>query len=424
MKHQFGLVAAAAALSFVACNQVSSDSTPAKESLSNDASDNVKIAYVFGSRLGAEVFGAIPTQVGEGISEDALLQGFNDAFVTYSDSTAKLQLDEQELTGVGGSYSMTARSRFDSIQPDSARRATLTTQEQMQAYMDSAWKALPVAPEAPVTGKPVKVSKESKNIEKFSYMFGVNFAAQIYNIGKQLDLVLSNDAAIAGIRDGHKMAKDTTFKGFFSADSINAINARVTALSNAARQKQMQEAQAEEAKLKAALAPLRGDTLADGMPAKMNPAVVVKGINVEASSLSGFANKPLLVFYFSATCGHCKHAAPEIVAIFEEFKAQGLNAVAVASASGSMKQIRQFMEGAKMEFPVVQDTERQFGELYSDGYVPKVYLVNPDGSYNLYKNFGNQKDELKADITALLKDKKNVEHKIDIPAPAEAPAAN
>lgn len=412
-------ILAAGALALVACNQ---SNNTASEQVSNDSSDNVKIAYLLGSQLGSQVFGAIPMQVGEGLSEDALIQGYVDAEKASKDTTVKLKLQETELQQIGMMYSQIAQTRFASIQPDSTMRATYTPQ-QMQAHMDSAMKALPVAPEPAVTGQAVAVSAASSNVEKFSYMFGVNFASQLSNFGAQLSLDLSSNAAITGIRDGHRMAKDTTFKGFFPKDSVDAINKRINDLTLAARQKQMEEAKAAEEKLKAELAPLRGDTLADGMPAKMNPNIKVKGINVKSENLVEYIGKPLLVFYFSATCGHCRHAAPEVVAIVKQFKDQGLNAVAVASGSGTQKTIRQFMEGTGIEFPVVQDTERMFGELYSDGYVPKVYLVNPDGSYNQYKNFGSQQEEIKADIAALLKGK-NVEHKIDVPAPAETPAAN
>ena len=61
------------------------------------------------------------------------------------------------------------------------------------------------------------------------------------------------------------------------------------------------------------------------------------------------------------------------------------------------------MENTKLDIPVLLDEVRQFGELYSDGYVPKVYLVSPDASYKIYKSFEKELDSVKADIAALLK---------------------
>ena len=61
------------------------------------------------------------------------------------------------------------------------------------------------------------------------------------------------------------------------------------------------------------------------MPQKFNLKLNTTKISVDKAIASGlenlepFANKPLLVFYFSATCGHCAHAAPEVLAIAKEF---------------------------------------------------------------------------------------------------------
>ena len=186
-------------------------------------------------------------------------------------------------------------------------------------------------------------------------------------------------------------------------DSVEAVGKRFSENMQNLQKKRMEEAKAKEEKLKAEIAPLRGDTLPDGMPAKMNYSVKLDGITMKATDLQSFAGKPLLVFYFSATCGHCQHAAPEVNKLAETYKAAGLSAVAIASASNSKKGIRQFMENTKLNIPVLLDESRQFGELYSDGYVPKVYLVSPDASYKIYKSFEKEQETLKADISALLK---------------------
>ena len=52
---------------------------------------------------------------------------------------------------------------------------------------------------------------------------------------------------------------------------------------------------------------------------------------------------------------------------------------------------------------ILLDEERFFGELYGDGYVPKFYLVYPDGSYKRYASFENNMNEIEADVKALLK---------------------
>jgi hypothetical protein len=82
----------------------------------------------------------------------------------------------------------------------------------------------------------------------------------------------------------------------------------------------------------------------------------------------------------------------------------------VFSSSNSKSAIRKFMDKAQFDkrMNVVFDETRVFGELYSDGYVPKIYIVNPDGSYKLYVSLDNKIDAIKSEIAALL-DGKNVE---------------
>jgi thiol-disulfide isomerase/thioredoxin len=124
------------------------------------------------------------------------------------------------------------------------------------------------------------------------------------------------------------------------------------------------------------------------------------------------------MFYFSATCGHCAHAAPQILEIAKEFAQKGLTTVSIASGGNNKPGIRRFIDDAKFDetISVVWDESRQFGELYSDGYVPKVYLVNPDGSYKQYAAFEREKEDLKKEIAELLNGK-NVEWKIEVKKP-------
>ena len=131
------------------------------------------------------------------------------------------------------------------------------------------------------------------------------------------------------------------------------------------------------------------------------------------------AGKPLLISYFSATCGHCAHAAPQVVEMAKEFVPKGLTAVTVFSGGNNKPGIRKFTDNAGYDDneKVVWDESRQFGELYSDGYVPKIYLVNPDGTYKQYAAFEKEKEDLKREIAELL-DGKNVEWKVEPPAPA------
>ena len=212
-------------------------------------------------------------------------------------------------------------------------------------------------------------------------------------------------------------------------DSLKAVGERFNEKMKVIREEAIKKQQEEQKKLEAEVAELKGETLANGMPAKINFKVKATGISTKAENLEAYAGKPLLMFYFSATCGHCAHAAPQLVEIAKEFNPKGLTSVAIASGGNNKSGIRRFSDDAKFEgaFDVLWDESRQFGELYSDGYVPKVYLVNPDGSYKLYAAFEREKEDLKKEIAELLNGKP-VEWKVEAPAvdtaKVDAPASS
>jgi thiol-disulfide isomerase/thioredoxin len=289
---------------------------------------------------------------------------------------------------------------------------------------------MPIEPAPAPTKAPVKLGADASDNQKFSYMIGVQFAAQFMSIGKQFETEFDVDYFVIGVRESAAKVRDTTKTLTLPEDTLKAVGERFNEKMKAIREAAIKKQQEEQAKLEEEVKALKGETLPNGMPAKINFKVKATGISMKAENLEAFASKPLLIFYFSATCGHCAHAAPQILDIAKEFVPKGLTAMAIASGGNSKPGIRRFTDDAKFDdnISVLWDESRQFGELYSDGYVPKVYLVNPDGSYKLYAAFEREKEDLKKEIAELLAGKP-VEWKVEAPAvdttaaPAPAPEA-
>ena len=406
----------AAALALIACGEAQKPIAKAA-AIAPDSADDQKFAYMLGAQFGLQNFANLPWQSGEGIDEDATVQGFRDGLANLKDTSAKLQLPQDTLASVSKQIQNAMRERYFKTQPDSTAKDL--SDEQRRALVDSLRKALPVTPAPAVANANVKLTLDASLQQKFSYLVGVQFGNQFYSIGRQFQTDFDGEYFVLGIRDAGKRVRDTTFKMVLSDDSLKAVGDRYNEKLKTIREEMTKKQQAEEEKLKAEVASLRGDTLANGMPAKMNFSVKASGITVKGEDLSAFAGKPLLMFYFSATCGHCAHAAPQILEIAKEFAPKGLTTVSIASGGNNKPGIRRFIDDAKFDetISVVWDESRQFGELYSDGYVPKVYLVNPDGSYKEYVAFEREKEDLKKEIAELLNGK-NVEWKIEVKKPA------
>ena len=406
----------AAALALVACGEAQKPIAKSA-AITPDSADDQKFAYMLGAQFGLQNFSNLPWQTGEGIDEDATVQGFRDALANLNDTTAKLQLPQDTLAAVSRRIQGNMRERYFKTQPDSTAKDL--SDEQRRALIDSLRKALPINAAPAVKNEKVTLQANASEQQKFSYLVGVQFGNQFYSIGRQFQTDFDGEYFVLGIRDAGKKLRDTTSALTLPEDSLKAVGDRFNEKMKTIREEMTKKQQAEEEKLKAEVASLRGDTLANGMPAKMNFKVKASGITVKSEDLSDFAGKPLLMFYFSATCGHCAHAAPQILEIAKEFAQKGLTTVSIASGGNNKPGIRRFIDDAKFDetISVVWDESRQFGELYSDGYVPKVYLVNPNGTYKEYVAFEREKEDLKKEIAELLNGK-NVEWKIEVKKPA------
>jgi len=416
----------AAALALVACNE-----QQAKKAVAIDANttDDQKFAYMLGAQFGGQNFTIMPRQLGEELNLDAVVQGVRDDMKAFKDTSFKVQLSNDTLQALSSRYTAVARQRSEAVRPDSATMASLgDDQAKIRAYIDSVGNSLPVVKTAPSTGAAVTLTTESSDNLKFSYLIGLQFGNQLKAIGDQFETEFDQEYFILGIKESVAKVLDSTAALQLPQDSLSAIGLRYQQKAQEKRQAAMKKQQEEQEKVKAAVAALRGDTLANGMPKLFNYKVPVTGITDKSTDLSYIGGKSALVFYFSATCGHCQHAAPQIVEIAKEFAPAGLITLAVASGGNNKVGIRKFMDNAKFEdaINVVWDETREFGELYSDGYVPKVYLVNPDGTYKLYGAFESEKETLKAEISALMKGTL-VEWNPEAPkapeAPVPAPAA-
>lgn len=124
-----------------------------------------------------------------------------------------------------------------------------------------------------------------------------------------------------------------------------------------------------------------------GKRAHMNFALNPKPVSDANMKFSHFANRKLIVFYFSAKCPHCQHAFPHVQKLGDELASQGFTAIAIAIKYNSEDDIRGFIRDYKVHIPVFQDEDRSFGENYGTGSIPLVLMVNDKGEYVRYKSF-------------------------------------
>lgn len=83
---------------------------------------------------------------------------------------------------------------------------------------------------------------------------------------------------------------------------------------------------------------------------------------------------PTALFYFSPTCPHCQHAAPEIAKLAQM---PGLTWIGVATGSSQARDLDAFRAAFGLRIDIVVDVDRGFARALGASSTPSVYVVQP-----------------------------------------------
>ncbi|HHX15979.1 MAG TPA: redoxin domain-containing protein [Fibrobacter sp.] len=129
--------------------------------------------------------------------------------------------------------------------------------------------------------------------------------------------------------------------------------------------------------------PLMKDSSGNVM--KMDFSKPLVGISDPGMLFSHFANKNLMIYYFSPKCVHCIHHFAEIQKIIQKYEAKGFTGIAIGLGGGIKKNdIRLFIDQQRVMLPVFQDQNSKFGPAYGTGYIPVLFLILEDGTFYRY----------------------------------------
>jgi peroxiredoxin len=127
-------------------------------------------------------------------------------------------------------------------------------------------------------------------------------------------------------------------------------------------------------------------------------ALSLKGLTTTEVSLTQYQDQPLVIFYFSSLCPHCKKAFPQVQAIYNKYKDLGVQAMAISVSYNSRPSVLQFAKNMNAKMPFTQDSASQFSKKYGVGHIPVVLLVRPDGSYLVFDHVDSQLVDLEAQL--------------------------
>ncbi|MDR2579746.1 MAG: TlpA family protein disulfide reductase [Fibromonadaceae bacterium] len=140
-----------------------------------------------------------------------------------------------------------------------------------------------------------------------------------------------------------------------------------------------------------------------GKPLKMDFNIQLTSIKDANMPYAVFSSRPLMIYYFGPHCPHCISGYGGVQQVAKEYEQRGLSSIAVSVGNASRRDLLMFMEQQRASIPFFQDAEQEFGRKYGDGYVPRLYLVSPEGQIFRYANStGEGLKVVRADIEKML----------------------
>ena len=125
-------------------------------------------------------------------------------------------------------------------------------------------------------------------------------------------------------------------------------------------------------------------------------------------SINGLKGKIVLITFFATWCGPCRQELPHIQSdIFNKYKNDPNFEILIFGREHNWEEVNKFKADNKFSMPFYPDPERKIYAKFAGQYIPRNFLISPEGKV-IYSSIGfNEKDfkELKELIEAQTKKK-------------------
>ena len=112
----------------------------------------------------------------------------------------------------------------------------------------------------------------------------------------------------------------------------------------------------------------------------------------EPIKLSALRGKVVVLSFFATWCGPCKEELPHVEkTLWQGLRDKGLVVLGV-DREETEKLVAPFVKKLGLTFPVIADADRSIYARYATGYIPRTYLIGPDGKI-VYQSVGNAQKE-------------------------------
>jgi peroxiredoxin len=109
------------------------------------------------------------------------------------------------------------------------------------------------------------------------------------------------------------------------------------------------------------------------------PDFALPDLDGNVRHLSAFRGKVVLLNFWATWCPPCRTEMPSMETLYQAYKDQGFELLAVSSDVQGAAIVRPFMQKYRLSFPSLLDTARRVNGMYGVRSIPTSYLLDRQG---------------------------------------------
>ncbi|HUJ23172.1 MAG TPA: TlpA disulfide reductase family protein [Bryobacteraceae bacterium] len=115
----------------------------------------------------------------------------------------------------------------------------------------------------------------------------------------------------------------------------------------------------------------------DGMAGREAPAFSLQQAYGGRVDLSAYRGRPVLLVFWATSCGICRHELPLLDRLNTEFRAKGVDVLAINIRD--LDGAREFMQTERLHLTNLIDVDGETAQRYEVHGIPKLVLIGADG---------------------------------------------
>jgi peroxiredoxin len=113
---------------------------------------------------------------------------------------------------------------------------------------------------------------------------------------------------------------------------------------------------------------------------KQAPHLTFTTIEGKAIAMESLKGKMVIVNFWATYCPGCIEEMPDLVSTYQQYRAQGLEIIAVSIADDPPNQVLNFVQKNALPFPVVHDSDGKISQAFDKvSLTPTSFIINREG---------------------------------------------